>query len=431
MQKRLTADEIHAIDLARPPITAANAAMAERATLGILLALSASHMMNDTMQSLISALYPMLKDDFHLDFTQVGLITLAFQLTASILQPLVGMYADKRPMPYSLAIGMGSTLVGLLLLSVANSFLGVLAAAALVGVGSSVFHPESSRVARMASGGRYGFAQAVFQVGGNTGSALGPLLAAFVVVPAGQRSVGWFSLLALLAIVVLFNVGRWYARNMHLAAPRPRQVVEGAPVLSPRRVAVSISILMALMFSKFVYLTSLSTYFTFYLIHKFAVPIQSAQIYLFVFLASGAVGTFLGGPISDRIGRKYLIWGSILGVLPFTLLLPYVNLFWTLVLIVPIGLILSSAFSAIVVFAQELVPGKIGLISGLFFGLAFGLGGLGAAGLGKLADATSIEVVYRVCAFLPAIGLLTAFLPDLDRARRRGAATRRMQSTAG
>ena len=431
MQKRLTADEIHAIDLARPPITAANAAMAERATLGILLALSASHMMNDTMQSLISALYPMLKDDFHLDFTQVGLITLAFQLTASILQPLVGMYADKRPMPYSLAIGMGSTLVGLLLLSVANSFLGVLAAAALVGVGSSVFHPESSRVARMASGGRYGFAQAVFQVGGNTGSALGPLLAAFVVVPAGQRSVGWFSLLALLAIVVLFNVGRWYARNMHLAAPRPRQVVEGAPVLSPRRVAVSISILMALMFSKFVYLTSLSTYFTFYLIHKFAVPIQSAQIYLFVFLASGAVGTFLGGPIGDRIGRKYLIWASILGVLPFTLLLPYVDLFWTLVLIVPIGLILSSAFSAIVVFAQELVPGKIGLISGLFFGLAFGLGGLGAAGLGKLADATSIEVVYRVCAFLPAIGLLTAFLPDIDRARRRDVATRRMQSTAG
>ena len=431
MQKRLTADEIHAIDLARPPITAANAAMAERATLGILLALSASHMMNDTMQSLISALYPMLKDDFHLDFTQVGLITLAFQLTASILQPLVGMYADKRPMPYSLAIGMGSTLVGLLLLSVANSFLGVLAAAALVGVGSSVFHPESSRVARMASGGRYGFAQAVFQVGGNTGSALGPLLAAFIVVPAGQRSVGWFSLLALLAIVVLFNVGRWYARNLHLAAPRPRAAVEGAPVLSRQRVAVSIAILMALMFSKFVYLSSLGTYFTFYLIHKFAVPVQSAQVDLFVFLAAGAVGTFLGGPIGDRIGRKYLIWGSILGVLPFTLLLPYVNLFWTLALIVPIGLILSSAFSAIVVFAQELVPGKIGLISGLFFGLAFGLGGLGAAGLGKLADATSIEVVYRVCAFLPAIGLLTAFLPDIDRARRRDVATRRMQSTAG
>ena len=419
MQKRLTADEINAIDLARPPTAAANVATAERATLGILIALSASHMMNDTMQSLISALYPMLKDDFHLNFTQVGLITLAFQLTASILQPLVGMYADKRPMPYSLAIGMGSTLVGLLLLSVANSFLGVLGAAALVGVGSSVFHPESSRVARMASGGRYGFAQAVFQVGGNTGSALGPLLAAFVVVPAGQRSVGWFSLLALLAIIVLFNVGRWYARNMHLAAPRPRKVVEGAIVLSPRRVAISISILMALMFSKFVYLTSLSTYFTFYLIHKFSVPIQSAQIYLFVFLASGAVGTFLGGPIGDRIGRKYLIWGSILGVLPFTLVLPYVNLFWTLVLIVPIGLVLSSAFSAIVVFAQELVPGKIGLISGLFFGLAFGLGGLGAAGLGRLADATSIELVYRVCAFLPAIGLLTAFLPDIDRARRR------------
>ena len=416
MQKRLTADEIETIDATA--FRAANVVQAERATLAILLALSASHMMNDTMQSLISALYPMLKADFHLSFTQVGLITLAFQLTASLLQPLVGLYADRRPMPYSLAVGMGSTLLGLLLLSVAGSFAMVLAAAALVGIGSSVFHPESSRVARMASGGRYGFAQALFQVGGNTGSAMGPLLAAFIVVPAGQRSVGWFSLLALLAIIVLFNVGRWYARNMHLAAPRPRRAVAGAPALSRRRVGASITILMALMFSKFVYLSSLTTYFTFYLIHKFAVPVQSAQIYLFVFLAAGAVGTFLGGPIGDRIGRKYLIWGSILGVLPLTLLLPYVGLFWTLVLIVPIGLILSSAFSAIVVFAQELVPGKVGLISGLFFGLAFGLGGLGAAGLGRLADATSIEVVYRVCAFLPAIGLLTAFLPDLERARR-------------
>lgn len=413
MQKRLTADEVRSIDVA------SSRAGTERATLSILLALSASHMMNDTMQSLISALYPMLKADFHLSYSQVGLITLAFQLTASILQPLVGLYADKRPMPYSLAVGMGSTLIGLLLLSVAGSFAMVLSAAALVGIGSSVFHPESSRVARMASGGRYGFAQALFQVGGNTGSALGPLLAAFIVVPAGQRSVGWFSLLALLAIVVLFNVGRWYARNIHLATPRRRAVVEGAPVLSRRRVAVSIAILMALMFSKFVYLSSLGSYFTFYVIHKFGVPVQSAQLYLFVFLAAGAVGTFLGGPIGDRIGRKYLIWGSILGVLPFTLLLPYANLFWTLVLVVPIGLILSSAFSAIVVFAQELVPGKIGLVSGLFFGLAFGLGGLGAAGLGELADATSIDVVYRVCAFLPAIGLLTAFLPNLDQARRR------------
>ncbi len=417
MQKRLAADEVRTIELASS--RTGNVAQAERATLAILLALSASHMMNDTMQSLISALYPMLKADFHLSFTQVGLITLAFQLTASILQPLVGMYADRRPMPYSLAIGMGSTLIGLLLLSVAGSFAAVLAAAALVGVGSSVFHPESSRVARMASGGRYGFAQAVFQVGGNTGSALGPLLAAFIVVPAGQRSVGWFSLLALLAIVVLFNVGRWYARNIHLAAPRPRAMAEGAVTLSPRRVAVSIAILMALMFSKFVYLSSLGSYFTFYLIHKFAVSVQSAQVDLFVFLAAGAVGTFLGGPIGDRIGRKYLIWGSILGVLPLTLLLPYVNLFWTVVLIVPIGLILSSAFSAIVVFAQELVPGKIGLISGLFFGLAFGLGGLGGAGLGELADATSLDLVYRVCAFLPGIGLLTAFLPNLDRVRRR------------
>ena len=416
MQKRLTADEVRTLEPAasRP----GDVAQAERATLAILLALSASHMMNDTMQSLISALYPMLKADFHLSFAQIGLITLAFQLTASLLQPLVGLYADRRPMPYSLAVGMGSTLLGLLLLSVAGSFATVLAAAAMVGVGSSVFHPESSRVARMASGGRYGFAQALFQVGGNTGSALGPLMAAFVVVPAGQRSVAWFSLVALLAIVVLFNVGRWYAGNMHLAAPRKRAAVAGAPSLSRRRVGVSIAILMALMFSKFVYLTSLSTYFTFYLIHKFAMPVQHAQVALFVFLAAGAVGTFLGGPIGDRIGRKYLIWGSILGVLPFTLALPYVGLAWTLALIVPIGLILSSAFSAIVVFAQELVPGKVGLISGLFFGLAFGLGGLGAAGLGRLADATSIDVVYRVCAFLPAIGLLTAFLPNLDRAQR-------------
>ena len=419
MQKRLTAEEVRTIDAATSQPE--GMAQAERATLVILLALSASHMMNDTMQSLISALYPMLKADFQLSFTQIGLITLAFQLTASLLQPLVGLYADKRPMPYSLAIGMGSTLLGLLLLSVAGSFATVLAAAAMVGIGSSVFHPESSRVARMASGGRYGFAQALFQVGGNTGSAVGPLLAAFIVVPDGQRSVAWFSLLALLAIIVLFNVGRWYAGNMHLAAPRPRKAVAGAVTLSRRRVGVSIAILMALMFSKFVYLTSLSTYFTFYLIHKFAMPVQHAQVALFVFLAAGAVGTFLGGPIGDRIGRKYLIWGSILGVLPFTLALPYVGLFWTLALIVPIGLILSSAFSAIVVFAQELVPGKVGLISGLFFGLAFGLGGLGAAGLGKLADVTSIDVVYRVCAFLPMIGLLTAFLPNLDQARRRAA----------
>ena len=392
---------------------------AEQATLAILIALSLSHLMNDTMQSIIQALYPMFQAEYHLNYGQIGLITLAFQLTASILQPMVGLYADKRPLPYSLAAGMGSTFLGLLLLSRADSFVMILIAAALVGIGSSIFHPESSRVARMASGGRYGFAQALFQVGGNSGSALGPLLAAFVVVPAGQHSVAWVSIIALIGIVVLFNVGRWYSRNMHLAKPRPRRAGEAAaPTLSRRRVAWSIAILIALMFSKFVYLASLSTYFTFYLIYKFEVSVQHAQIYLFIFLAAGAVGTFLGGPIGDRIGRKYLIWGSIAGVLPFTLALPYVGLIATIVLVIPIGLILSSAFSAIVVYAQELVPGNVGMIAGLFFGFAFGLGGLGAAGLGALADETSIDVVYRICAFLPAIGLLTAFLPDLDGKRR-------------
>jgi FSR family fosmidomycin resistance protein-like MFS transporter len=386
--------------------------------MAILLALSASHLMNDTMQSVIQALYPMFQQSYGLTYGQIGLITLAFQMTASILQPLVGLYTDRRPLPYSLAVGMGSTLVGLLLLSRADSFLAILGAAALVGVGSSIFHPESSRVARMASGGRYGFAQALFQVGGNTGQSLGPLLAAFVVVPQGQRSVAYVALIALLGMVVLFNVGRWYAGHLHLLRPKPaRAGARALPALSPARVRSALAILMALMFSKFVYLASLGTYFTFYLIHKFGVSVQHAQIALFIFLGAGALGTFLGGPIGDRIGRKYLIWGSILGVLPFTLALPFMGLTWTLILVVPIGLILSSAFSAIVVFAQELVPGKVGLISGMFFGLAFGLGGLGAAGLGMLADSEGIEFVYRLCAFLPAIGLLTAFLPNIDRAR--------------
>ena len=384
----------------------------------ILISLSASHMMNDTMQSVIQALYPMFRQSYQLSYGQIGLITLAFQLTASILQPLVGLYTDRRPLPYSLTAGMGSTLIGLLLLSRADSFLFILGAAALVGIGSSVFHPESSRVARMASGGRFGFAQALFQVGGNTGSSLGPLLAAFVVVPLGQHSVGYIALIALVGMAVLFNVGRWYSGNLHLLRPKATRLAEGVAALSRRKVLSALAILMALMFSKFVYLASLGTYFTFYLIHKFGVSVQAAQIDLFVFLASGAVGTFLGGPIGDRIGRKHLIWGSILGVLPFTLALPFVGYAWTMILVVPIGLILSSAFSAIVVFAQDLVPGKIGLISGMFFGLAFGLGGLGAAGLGMLADARGIDFVYRVCAFLPAIGLLTAFLPDMQRRTR-------------
>ena len=384
----------------------------------ILVSLSASHMMNDTMQSVIQALYPMFQQSYRLSYGQIGLITLAFQLTASILQPMVGLYTDRRPLPYSLTAGMGSTLIGLVLLSRADSFLSILGAAALVGIGSSVFHPESSRVARMASGGRFGFAQALFQVGGNTGSSLGPLLAAFVVVPLGQHSVGYIALIALVGMAVLFNVGRWYSGNLHLLRPKATRLAEGVAALSRRKVLSALAILMALMFSKFVYLASLGTYFTFYLIHKFGVSVQAAQIDLFVFLASGAVGTFLGGPIGDRIGRKHLIWGSILGVLPFTLALPFVGYVWTMILVVPIGLILSSAFSAIVVFAQDLVPGKIGLISGMFFGLAFGLGGLGAAGLGMLADAQGIDFVYRVCAFLPAIGLLTAFLPDMQRRTR-------------
>lgn len=390
---------------------------AEQATLAILLALSASHLINDTMQSVIQALYPMFRRDYGLSYGQIGLITLAFQLTASILQPVVGTYTDRRPLPYSLTAGMGSTLVGLLLLSRAASFPQILGAAALVGIGSAIFHPESSRVARMASGGRFGFAQALFQVGGNTGSSLGPLLAAFVVVPMGQRSVQFVAVLALVGMVVLFNVGRWYAGHLYLTRPRAGRLSDGLGVLSRRRVAGALAILMALMFSKFVYLASIGTYFTFYLIHKFGLSVQAAQISLFVFLGAGAVGTYLGGPIGDRIGRKYLIWGSILGVLPFTLALPFVGYVWTMILVVPIGLILSSAFSAIVVFAQDLVPGKIGLISGMFFGLAFGLGGLGAAGLGLLADWQGIDFVYRVCAFLPAIGLLTAFLPDLQRRR--------------
>ena len=373
-----------AVALPFVPVTESRAA-AEQTTLAILIALSASHLMNDTMQSVIQALYPMFRAEYRLDYGQIGLITLAFQLTASILQPLVGLYADKRPLPYSLALGMGSTFFGLLLLSRADSFGTILCAAAMVGIGSSIFHPESSRVARMASGGRFGFAQALFQVGGNTGSALGPLLAAFVVVPQGQRSVAWVSAIALVGMLVLFNVGRWYARNLHLARPRARRAGEAGVALSRSRVAWSIAILIALMFSKFVYLASLSTYFTFYLIHKFDVSVQHAQIFLFVFLAAGAVGTFLGGPIGDRIGRKYLIWGSIAGVLPFTLALPYVGLTATLILVVPIGLILSSAFSAIVVYAQELVPGKVGMIAGLFFGFAFGPGwpGRGRVGLAR------------------------------------------------
>jgi FSR family fosmidomycin resistance protein-like MFS transporter len=389
---------------------------AEATTFVILVALSFSHLLNDMMQSLLPAIYPLLKTKFALSFGQIGLITFTFQLTASLLQPLVGLYTDRRPMPFSLAAGMGFTLCGLLLLAGAGTFPVLLLAAALIGMGSSVFHPESSRIARAASGGRHGMAQSLFQVGGQTGQALGPLLAAFVVVPRGQGSVAWFSLFALLAIVVLLNVGRWYSAARKRMAARPRGAAHPASGLSHRRVMASIAILLALVFSKYFYLASLSTYYTFYLIHKFGVSIQTAQILLFVFLGAVAAGTFAGGPIGDRIGRKYVIWGSIMGVLPFTLMLPHANLFWTVVLTVPIGLILASAFSAILVYAQELMPGKVGTVSGMFFGFSFGMGGLGAALLGVLADHQGIEFVYGVCAFLPLLGLLTAFLPNMERA---------------
>jgi FSR family fosmidomycin resistance protein-like MFS transporter len=389
------------------------------AVFAVLAALSFSHFLNDMIQSLVPAIYPILKTSFQLSFTQVGLITLTFQLTASLLQPLVGLYTDRRPMPYSLAIGMGFTLCGLLLLSQADRYALLLVAAALVGMGSSVFHPESSRMARLASGGRHGLAQSVFQVGGNIGSSAGPLLAAFIVVPHGQSSIAWFSLAAMLAIAVLWNVGRWY--SSHLSSRRSRAHFHGTrhPELTRRKIVFCIAILVALIFSKYFYMASIGTYFTFYLIHKFQLSVQSAQVHLFIFLGAVACGTLAGGPIGDRFGRKYVIWFSILGVLPFTLMLPYANLFWTGILTVAIGLILSSAFAAILVYAQELVPGKVGTIAGLFFGFAFGLGGLGAALLGQLADLTSIDYVYKVCSFLPAIGILAALLPNLETAINR------------
>ncbi|MFK2904628.1 MFS transporter [Dyella ginsengisoli] len=384
----------------------------------VLGGISFAHMLNDMIQSLILAIYPVLKDGFHLSFTQIGLITLTYQITASLLQPLVGMVTDRRPMPYSLPVGMGFTLCGLLLLSVAPSFSLLLLAAGLVGTGSAIFHPESSRVARLASGGRHGLAQSVFQVGGNTGSSLGPLLAAWIIVPHGRGSVAWFSLAALLAIVVLLQVGRWYGAH-HVA--RSRAIVHHPAVasLSRPRIVGALAILGLLIFSKYFYLASLSSYYTFYLIHTFGVSVQSAQVHLFAFLFAVAAGSLIGGPIGDRIGRKWVIWVSILGVAPFTLLLPHVGLAWTGVLSVVIGLILASAFSAILVYAQELIPGRVGMISGLFFGFAFGMGGIGAAVLGNLADAHGIAYVYQLCAYLPLMGLITVFLPNLEPSRAR------------
>ena len=382
---------------------------------GILLAISFCHLLNDMMQSLMPAIYPNIKAELGLSFAQVGFITLTYQITASFLQPVVGLVADRRPTPQALPGGTIFTLAGLTVLSVAHRYGLVLLGACLLGMGSSVFHPESSRVARMAAGGRNGLAQSLFQVGGNAGSALGPLAAALVVVRWGQSSLAFFALLALLSFAILWQVSLWYRHHglARLEAGRKQAAQFALPQGIVRR---GIGILLMLIFSKYVYLASLTSYFIFYLMHRFGVSVEVAQFHLFLFLAAVAVGTVAGGPVGDRIGRKYVIWMSILGVLPFSLLLPHVNLFWTGVLSVIIGLLLASAFPAIVVFAQELVPGKVGMISGLFFGFSFGMGGVGAAVLGKLADTYSIETVYQICAFLPAIGLLAAWLPDVRRA---------------
>jgi FSR family fosmidomycin resistance protein-like MFS transporter len=386
----------------------------------ILLSLSFCHLLNDLIQSLIPALYPLLKTEFNLDFAQIGLITLAFQLTASLLQPSVGFYTDKRPQPYSLAIGMGSTLIGLLLLSVASSYTVVLIAAALVGTGSAIFHPEASRVARMASGGRYGTAQALFQVGGNAGQAIGPLLAAFIVLPHGQGAIAWVSMAALVAMAFLTRVGMWYGSNLRPIKKAAHASAESKDSGIPRaRVFFLITILMVLLFSKNVYTSSLTSFFTFYLIERFDLPVQAAQVQLFIFMASIAVGTLVGGALTDRIGRRPMIWISILGVLPFTMAMPYADLFWTGVLTIIIGLITASAFPAVLVYAHEVMPGRVGLVSGMFFGFAFGLGGLGAAVMGGLADAYGIAVVYKICSFLPILGVVAWFLPDMTKEKER------------
>jgi FSR family fosmidomycin resistance protein-like MFS transporter len=400
----------------QPSVTVAKE-VAEKTVYSVLVALSVSHLLNDTLQSLVPAIYPLVKESLKLNFTQIGLITLVFQLSASLLQPVVGLFIDKKPQPFSLAIGMSFTLSGLVCLSFASSFPLVLISVALMGIGSSIFHPEASRLAHMAAGSKHGMAQSLFQVGGNAGSSLGPLLAAAIIVPLGQRHVIWFSLAALIAIVIMINIGKWYKQNTGRIKSKKSRTLSADNHLPKSKIVVSVAILLVLIFSKYFYMASMTSYYTFYLIDKFHVSVQSAQIYLFVFLFSVAAGTFLGGPLGDRIGRKYVIWISILGVAPFSLLLPHVNLFWTGILSVFIGLILSSAFSAILVYAQELIPGKVGTIAGLFFGFAFGMGGIGSALLGKLADQTSIQHVYHVCAFLPLIGMLTAFLPNLKKIR--------------
>jgi len=392
---------------------------AEKTAFPVLFAISFSHMLNDTMQSLIPAIYPLIKNSFQLSFAQVGLITLTFQLTASLLQPVIGFYTDRKPKPYSLAIGMGFTLSGLLLLSFSNSYAMVLSSVGLIGIGSSIFHPEASRVAYLASGGKRGTAQSIFQVGGNAGSSLGPLLAAIIIVPYGRSNVIWFSLLALLAITVLTKVGGWYKRHAHQIKTRSlSKELENRKNLPKGKIIFSVGILLVLIFSKYFYMVSLTSYLTFYLMDKFHISIQSSQVHLFIFLFAVAAGTIIGGPLGDRFGRKYIIWFSILGAAPFTLLLPHANLLWTTILTLIIGVIMASAFPAILVYAQELLPGKIGMIAGLFFGFAFGMAGIGSAVLGELADRTSINFVYQVCAFLPLIGLITGFLPNIEGKRK-------------
>lgn len=387
--------------------------VAEKTVYSILFTISLSHLLNDMLQSVIPAMYPLIKDSFHLSFSDIGLVTLTYQLAASLLQPFVGLYTDRKPKPFSLAVGMSFTLLGLICLAWVPSFYCILLSVGFIGIGSSIFHPESSRVAHLASGGKRGLAQSIFQLGGNAGSALGPLLAALIVVPYGQSSVMWFSLAALLAIVILIRIGKWY-KGFAVKKTKAAVHTEGHPTLSKNRVTVSLVILLLLIFSKYFYLAGMTSYFTFYLIDKFHLSVQSSQLHLFIFLASVAAGTLLGGPLGDRFGRKYIIWISILGVAPFTLMLPHANLFWTTILSVFIGVIISSAFSAILVYAQELMPGKVGMIAGLFFGFAFGMGGLGSALLGKLADMTNIAYVFQVCAYLPLIGILTGFLPNLE-----------------
>lgn len=381
----------------------------------ILFTISFTHLLNDMMQSVIPAVYPLMKTNFNLSFTQIGLITLTFQLTASLLQPFIGFYTDKKPMPNSLAIGMGFTLIGLICISLATSFLTILISVSLIGMGSSVFHPESSRVAYLASGGKKGLAQSIFQLGGNAGSAIGPLLAALIVMPYGQFYIIWFAVAAVVAIIILNRIGKWYGEHMLLRTQNQVKTAnDEKPAFTRKRIIYSIGILLVLIFSKYFYMASMTSYFTFYLIDKFHITVQQSQMYLFAFLAAVAAGTVIGGPLGDRFGRKYIIWISILGAAPFTLLLPHADLAWTVILAVLIGVIISSAFSAILVYATDLVPGKVGMIAGLFFGFAFGMGGLGSAVLGWIADKTSIEYIFQICAFLPLIGIITVFLPNIE-----------------